>query len=59
MFPDQWTGDRIKVEVDAAYKNRQLIKNPFNGAPMWEGVTPSGVKVQGYLNPNVTVFPKK
>ena len=59
MFPDHWTGDRIKVEVDAAYKNRQIIKNPFNAAPMWEGVTPSGVKVQGYLSPNVTVFPKK
>jgi hypothetical protein len=59
MFPDHWTGDRVKVEVDAAYKNRQLYKDPRNGADMWRGTTPTGVKVQGFISPNVTVYPVK
>lgn len=59
MFPDHWTGDRIKVEVDAAYQNRQLFKHPKSGASMWSGTTPSGVKVEGYLSPNTTVYPIK
>jgi filamentous hemagglutinin len=56
MFPDAWSGDRIKVEVDAAFKTKVAVP----GKPgMWEGKTPSGVKVRGYLSPNVTVFPVK
>lgn len=51
MFPDSWAADRIKVEVDAAFKNKTVSGN------MWEGTTPSGVKVRGYLTPKVTVFP--
>jgi RHS repeat-associated protein len=51
MFPDSWSADRIKVEVDMAYKSRTVIGN------RWEGVTPSGVKVRGYLAPKTTVYP--
>jgi hypothetical protein len=51
LFPDNWTVDRIKVEVDAAYKNKTVTGN------MWSGTTPSGVKVAGFLSPNVTVYP--
>lgn len=51
LFPDNWSPERIKVEVDAAYKNRTINGN------MWSGTTPSGVKVQGYLTPKVTVYP--
>jgi hypothetical protein len=51
MFPNSWTADRIKVEVDAAYQNRVITGNK------WTGVTPSGVKVEGYLAPNTTVYP--
>ncbi len=62
MFPEWWTGNRIKVENDAAYINRTSVITP-NGAQMWEGVTPSGVKVKGYepinSNPNATVYPKQ
>jgi filamentous hemagglutinin len=55
MFPNTWTSDRIKVEVDSAYANRK----PVAGRPgMWQGVTPSGVKVEGWLSPVVTVYPK-
>ena len=62
MFPEWWTGNRIKVENNAAYINRTSIITP-NGAQMWEGVTPSGIKVKGYepttSYPNATVYPKK
>ncbi|MFJ2539444.1 DUF637 domain-containing protein [Pseudomonas sp. NPDC087614] len=51
MFPDSWTGDRVKVEVDEAFKNRIV------SGGMWRGTTPSGVRVEGYLSPNTTVYP--
>ncbi|WP_432464176.1 EndoU domain-containing protein [Agarivorans sp. QJM3NY_33] len=34
MFPDSWSADRIKVEVDAAYQNKVVTGNK------WSGVTP-------------------
>jgi len=52
MFPDSWTADRVKVEVDAAYQNRAVKGNK------WTGVTPSGVTVEGWLVPKTTVYPK-
>ncbi|WP_442915643.1 EndoU domain-containing protein [Marinobacter sp. C2H3] len=52
MFPEFWSADRIKVEVDAAYKNKTIIGNK------WTGVTPSGVRVEGFLKPKTTVYPK-
>ncbi len=58
MFPDHWTADRIKVEVDATYKNRiphSDIDKRNNG--MWEGTTPSGVHIEGFSEPNVTAYP--
>jgi hypothetical protein len=51
MFPDSWSADRIKVEVDAAFNAKSVSGNK------WSGTTPSGVKVQGYLTPKVTVYP--
>ncbi|KAB0516537.1 hemagglutinin repeat-containing protein [Pseudomonas extremorientalis] len=51
MFPDSWTSDRIKVEVDMAFKNKQV------SGDTWTGTTPSGVKVKGYLSPKTTVYP--
>lgn len=52
MFPKSWTADRIKVEVDAAFQNRAVAGNK------WTGTTPSGVRVEGYLSPKTTVYPK-
>ena len=51
MFPDSWSADRVKVEVDAAYQSRTITGN------MWTGTTPSGVVVRGYLNPKTTAYP--
>ncbi len=62
MFPEWWTENRIKVENDTAYINRTSFILP-NGAQMWDGITPSGIKVRGYeptnRNPNATVYPKE
>ncbi|HBN7889281.1 TPA: EndoU domain-containing protein [Pseudomonas aeruginosa] len=52
MFPKSWTADRIKVEVDAAFQNRTVTGNK------WNGTTPSGVRVEGYLSSKATVYPK-
>jgi hypothetical protein len=54
MFPDSWTPDRIKVEVNAAYNNRTSVPNRPG---MWQGTTPSGIAVAGYTHPDLTVYP--
>jgi filamentous hemagglutinin len=53
MFPKNWSADKIKSEVDTAFANKTLVGNN-----KWEGVTPSGVKVEGFLTPKTTVYPK-
>jgi hypothetical protein len=52
MFPDSWTADRIKVEVDGAFQNKAVVGNKSTGT------TPSGVRVEGYMSPKTTVYPK-
>ena len=54
LFPESWTESRIIVEVDIAYKNRIISQTRRN---IWKGTTPSGIKVEGYIAPNTTVFP--
>ncbi|WP_407934422.1 EndoU domain-containing protein [Fusobacterium polymorphum] len=54
LFPESWSKNRIKVEVDIAYKNRIISQTRRN---IWEGITPSGIKVEGYIAPNTTVYP--
>ncbi|WP_104884593.1 EndoU domain-containing protein [Pasteurella multocida] len=57
MFPRTWTEDRLKVELEHAFRNR-VPKTEDK----WEGTTKSGVKVEwvinkyGYLS---TVYPKR
>ena len=54
LFPENWSKSRIIVEVDIAYKNRtHSLLDPRK----WEGRTPSGIKVEGYIAPNTTVYP--
>ena len=54
LFPESWSKNRIKVEIDIAYKNRIISQTRRN---IWEGITPSGIKVEGYTAPNTTVYP--
>lgn len=58
MFPEYWTADRIKVEINSAYYNQIEILNKARKAEgMWMGVSTSGVKIEGYTYPKVTAFP--
>ncbi|WP_074016990.1 EndoU domain-containing protein [Fusobacterium massiliense] len=54
LFPEYWTPNRIKVEVDFAYKNKTISHSKPN---VWKGTTPSGIEVRGFLYPNTTVYP--
>ena len=48
MFPDNWTPDRVKVEIDSAWQNRKSSPNfPNNG---WEGISQSGVRIEGFFD---------
>ena len=51
MFPEGWTEEKIKDEVEFAFQHR------IEHGGVWEGITKSGVKVKGYLEPKTTVFP--
>ena len=54
LFPESWSKSRIIVEVDIAYKNgTHSLTDPRK----WIGTTPSGIKVEGYIAPNTTVYP--
>ncbi len=53
MFPKGWDEIKIKTEVDAAWNS----SNKIIQGDKWISITPSGVKVQGYITPNATVYP--
>lgn len=53
MFPRDWSEARIKDEVEAAFNspNRVVVGDK------WISTTPSGVRVEGYIQPRTTVYP--
>ena len=52
MFPKDWDEARIRAEVTSAWENRKLKEHN-----KWEGVSQSGVKIEGYTEPNRTAYP--
>ena len=49
MFPQTWTADRIKVEINSAYMNQVDDLDPIRKAEgMWVGISNSGVRIEGY-----------
>jgi filamentous hemagglutinin len=44
FFPDSWSRSQVLSEVQGAFKNSTKNGN------RWEGVSPSGVKIAGYLD---------
>ena len=57
MFPQMWTADHIKVEINSAYMNQVDDLDPICKAEgMWVGISNSGVRVEGYTYPVVTAF---
>lgn len=53
MFPKDWTAERITTELDAAWNSPTKTKR----GEKWSALTPSGVRVEGYLAPRVTAYP--
>ncbi|WP_076718036.1 EndoU domain-containing protein [Motiliproteus sp. MSK22-1] len=53
MFPKEWDEIRVKTEVDAAWNDPNKIVQ----GDKWISVTPSGVKVEGWISPRTTVYP--
>lgn len=53
MFPKSWDESKVQAEVNGAWNspNKVVIGDK------WSSVTPSGVKVEGYTTPRVTVYP--
>jgi len=56
IYPPQWSQRQITVEIEGALRNSK----PVN-ADLWEGISPSGLRIQGYYSkPNggaVTAWP--
>ena len=56
MFPRTWSEDRIKVEIDSAFKNAYKVEgSDFK----WRGVSRSGVSIE-WINRNgkiLTIYP--
>lgn len=53
MFPKDWSESKIKAEVDAAWNSPGKVAS----GDRWQSITPSGVKVEGWVAPRTTVFP--
>ena len=53
MFPKHWSAEQIVSEVEAAwFSPTKTIRGD-----KWSALTPSGVRVEGYLAPRVTAYP--
>ena len=53
MFPKDWTAEQVVSEVNAAwFSPTKTIRGD-----KWSALTPSGVRVEGYLAPRVTAYP--
>ncbi|MGI9151855.1 MAG: EndoU domain-containing protein [Limnohabitans sp.] len=53
MFPKHWTAEQVVSEVNAAWNSpTKTIRGD-----KWSALTPSGVRVEGYLAPRVTAYP--
>ena len=49
MFPRTWTQDRLRVELEHAFKNASKVPSTKS---KWKGVTKSGVEVRWYVKEN-------
>ena len=53
MFPKDWTAEQVVREVNAAWFSPSKTLR----GDKWTALTPSGVRVEGYLEPRVTAYP--
>jgi hypothetical protein len=54
FFPDSWSRAQVIAEIRGAFQNAHLIQGR-----LWEGISPSGVRIQGYIEGRVikTAYP--
>ena len=53
FFPLSWSEARITYEVTEAFKNKTMLS-----AQKWEATTPSGIKIEGFINATrITFYP--
>ena len=45
FFPDSWSRAQVVAEIRGAFNNRMLTSGNY-----WEGISPGGVKIGGYLD---------
>ena len=58
MFPDDWSVDKTKWEINGAWNSRDFFTETTKRGIRWEGTSPSGVKIEGFLNKKGTrAFP--
>jgi hypothetical protein len=56
MFPKDWSAEKIKAEVGAAWNSPSKSISP--DGKTWRSTTPSGVVLRGYINHNrITAYP--
>ena len=55
MFPTDWDAQRVQAEVESAWAKRVPHIDGTKGK--WEGVSSSGVKMEGYESPRTTAYP--
>ena len=53
MFPKHWSSEQVVSEVNAAWNSPTKTIH----GDKWSALTPSGVRVEGYLEPRVTAYP--
>lgn len=58
MFPDDWSVDKTKWEINGAWNSIDFMTETIKKGIRWEGTSPSGVKIEGFLNKKGTrAFP--
>ena len=59
MFPDDWSVDKTKWEINGAWNSIDFMTETTKRGIRWERTSPSGVKIEGFLNKKGTrAFPK-
>jgi hypothetical protein len=53
MFPKNWDAARIQAEVESAWNATDKVVT----GNKWSGVSSSGVKIEGFVQPRTTAYP--
>ena len=58
MFPDDWSVDKTKWEINGAQNSIDFMTEKTKNSISWKGTSPSGVKIEEFLNKKGTrAFP--